>query len=135
MNTSRLRRYLLAIFFGLIAGPAWASNDPLFHSQDALANRDEWGVYHQQARTNPVDFAPRLNRSAYYFMSRRRLLADPAYVGALQVALKQRGYYCGPIDGIMSEQVNLAIARCQKNHWQAVDGGLTVPVRRVLHLP
>ncbi len=54
---------------------------------------------------------------------------------ALQVVMRNRGYYCGPIDGIMSEEVSDAIARVQKNHVQRVTGRLTVPVRRALNLP
>lgn len=68
-------------------------------------------------------------------MSRHQLLADSAYVAALQVCLRNRGYYCGPIDGINSEDVTEAIARLQKNHTQRVTGRLTVAVRRALHLP
>ena len=68
-------------------------------------------------------------------MSRRELLADPAYVAALQVCLRNQGYYCGPIDGVNSEAVSEAIARLQKNHTQRVTGTLTVAVRRALHLP
>ena len=71
----------------------------------------------------------------YYFKSGRELLADPAYVAALQTVLRNRGYYCGPIDGIISESVTEAIARLQKNYAQRVTGWLTVPVRRALNLP
>jgi hypothetical protein len=48
---------------------------------------------------------------------------------------RNRGYYCGPIDGIMSEDVSFAIARVQKNYVQRVTGTLTIPVRRALNLP
>jgi hypothetical protein len=115
---------------------ARASDDPLFHSTDPLAPRDEWGVLHQTKYVNPIDYAHRhSHRLYYYFHSGKELLADPAYVGALQVCLRNRGYYCGPIDGINSEEVSDAIARLQKNHAQRVTGTLTVPVRRALHLP
>jgi hypothetical protein len=85
---------------------------------------------------NQTDFFPRHHYRIYYnFKAGYELLRDPAYVGALQVALRNRGYYCGPIDGIMSEEVSDAIARLQKNHAQSVTGRLTVPVRRALRLP
>ena len=130
-------RWLLTVsLIACFAAGARASDDPLFHSQDTLAPRDEWGVFHQTKDVNPVDYAHRYPyRIYYYFHSGKELLADPAYVGALQVSLRNRGYYCGPIDGIMSEGVSFAIAQLQKNHTQAVTGTLTVPVRRVLHLP
>jgi hypothetical protein len=115
---------------------ARASDDPLFHSTDPLAPRDDWGVLHQTKYVNPIDYAPRHgHRIYYYFKSGRELLADPAYVGALQVVLRNRGYYCGPIDGIMSEEVSEAIGRVQKNYVQRVTGRLTVPVRRALNMP
>jgi peptidoglycan hydrolase-like protein with peptidoglycan-binding domain len=71
----------------------------------------------------------------YYFESGEQLVHDPAYVGALQVALRNNGYYCGPIDGIFSPRVSDAIARMQKNNSLNVTGTLTVGVRRALHLP
>jgi len=71
----------------------------------------------------------------YYFESGETLIADPAYVGALQSALRRRGYYCGAIDGVFSSEVMAAIARMQKNYTLPVTGTLTVAVRRALHLP
>jgi len=62
-------------------------------------------------------------------------MADPAYVGALQSALRRRGYYCGAINGVFSNEVSAAIARMEKNYSLTVTGTLTVPVRRALHLP
>jgi len=113
-----------------------ADDHPLFHSTDPLAPRDEWGVLHQSPSLNATDYAHRRAwRWPYYLQSRRELLADPAYVGSLQVVLRNRGYYCGPIDGIMSPEINDAIARVQKNHAQRVNGQLTIPVRRALNLP
>jgi peptidoglycan hydrolase-like protein with peptidoglycan-binding domain len=56
-------------------------------------------------------------------------------MGALQRDLARLGYYCGPIDGVFSDEVSDAIARLQKNYSQSVTGTLTIPVRRVLHLP
>jgi hypothetical protein len=130
-------RWLLAIcLIALSVACARASDAPLFHSTDPLAPRDEWGVLHQSPVLYPTDFSYRhCHRIFYYFKSGRELLTDPAYVGALQVCLRNRGYYCGPIDGVMSEEVSDAIARLQKNYTQRVTGRLTVPVRRALHLP
>jgi hypothetical protein len=131
------RRYSIAVLiFGLCLTSIHASDQPLFHSTDPLAPRDEWGILHQSPSLYPIDFAHRSgSRWYFYFKSRHELLADPAYVGALQVVLRNRGYYCGPIDGIMSSEVSDAIARVQKNHTQRVNGRLTVPVRRALNLP
>jgi hypothetical protein len=131
-----LRRFVVALFLALFASSAWALDDSLFHSTDPLAPRDEWGVLHQSTNLYPIDFARRhSHRIFYYFKSGRELLTDPAYVGALQVVLRSRGYYCGPIDGIMSDRVTEAIARVQKNHAQRVTGYLSVPVRRALFMP
>jgi putative peptidoglycan binding protein len=136
MHTHSVRRCVVALLIGLSVCSVFASDDPLFHSTDPLAPRDEWGVLHQTPTLYPTDFSRRYShRFFYYLMSRHELLADPAYVGALQVCLRSRGYYCGPIDGIMSEELSDAIARLQKNHAQRVTGRLTVPVRRALHLP
>ncbi len=74
-------------------------------------------------------------RFGYYFESGQSLVGDPAYVGALQAALYRNGYYCGPIDGVFSNEVSAAIARMQKNHSYTVTGTLTLGVRRALHLP
>jgi hypothetical protein len=111
-------------------------DDPLFHSINPVALRDEWGRLHQMPNVDETDYFPRSSsRLYYYFKSRHELLRDPAYVAALQTVLRNRGYYCGPIDGINSELVSEAIARVQKNYLQSVTGQLTVPVRRALHLP
>ena len=136
MSPNPFRCFLIVSLIALSVACARASDDPLFHSTDPLAPRDEWGVLHQTPVLYPTDFSYRHSyRIFYYFKSGRELLTDPAYVGALQVCLRNRGYYCGPIDGIMSEDVSDAIARLQKNHTQRVTGRLTVPVRRALHLP
>ena len=110
---------------------------PFFHATDSLAPRDEWGLLHQSRTTlYETDFAPRHGwRPLYYLESGRELIAKPAYVGALQRDLARLGYYCGPIDGVFSDGVSDAIARLQKNYSQRVTGTLTIPVRRVLHLP
>ena len=112
-------------------------NSPLVASHyDPLAQRDEWGLLHQTSALNPTDYEPRLqDRFWYYFKSRNWAMSDPAYVGSLQVALRRNGYYCGPIDGVFSDNVSYAIARLQKNHSMPVDGTLTIDVRRALHLP
>ena len=136
MIIHKFRLSLLAVTLILLAASAPASDQPLFHSTDPLAPRDEWGVLHQSPSLNPTDFSHRSgSRWYFYFKSRHELLADPAYVGALQNVLRSRGYYCGPIDGIMSSEVNDAIARVQKNYAQRVTGRLTVPVRRAINLP
>lgn len=130
------RLSLLAVAFVLLAASVPAADEPLFHSTNPLAPRDELGVLHQMPTLHPTDYLPRSgSRFYYYFKSRHELLADPAYVASLQVVLRSRGYYCGPIDGIMSEDVSEAIARVQKNHAQRVTGRLTVAVRRALHMP
>jgi len=136
MFSNRFRCLVIAALFASPTAGAFASDDPWFHEKDPLAPRDEWGVFHQTARVIPPDYYPRWGaRYYYYFKSGHELLTDPAYVAALQVSLRQNGYYCGPIDGVMTQSVNNAIARLQKNYVQRVTGTLTVPVRRVLHLP
>jgi hypothetical protein len=138
MSLNPFRCFLIVSLIALSSAGAFPipSDHPLFHSIDPLAPRDNWGVLHQTPILYPTDFSPRYgSRLYYYFKSGRELLTDPAYVAALQVVMRSRGYYCGPIDGIMSEEVSTAIARVQKNHTQRVTGRLTVPVRRVLNLP
>ena len=68
-------------------------------------------------------------------MAPEQLIVQPAYVGGLQRDLRRLGYYCGPIDGVFSDEVSEAIARLQKNYSMRVTGTLTDPVRRALHLP
>ena len=137
MSSSTLLRSAVLLFSAILAVSATASDDhPLFHSTNPLAPRDEWGVLHQMPNVDPTDYFHRSgSRLYYYFKSRQELLRDPAYVASLQVVMRNRGYYCGPIDGIMSDAVSEAIARVQKNHVQRVTGTLTVPVRRALNLP
>ena len=131
------RRFICLAFVALMAAPALAQDEqPLFHVRDPLAPRDEWGALHQMPDVRASDYAPRWgSRWYYYFRSRHELARDPAYVAALQTVLKQNGYYCGAIDGVMSDALSEAIARAQKNHLQPVTGTLTVAVRRALHLP
>jgi len=127
---------LIALATGLSALIAQASDDPLFHSTDPLAPRDEWGLLHQSLTLYGTDFAPRYPwRPLYYLESRRELAAQPAYVGALQRDLRRLGYYCGNIDGFFSPELSDAIARLQKNYSMRVTGRLTIPVRRALGLP
>src|SRR2546421_404991 len=126
------------IFLGVVLAVSASASDeyPLFHSSNPLAPRDEWGVLHQMPNADATDYFHRSgSRLYYYFKSRHELLRDPAYVASLQVVLRNRGYYCGPIDGVMSDNVSEAIARVQKNYVQRVTGTLTVPVRRALNLP
>jgi hypothetical protein len=130
-------RLTLAIFVVLAGSVIPSSADSVFRSVDPLAARDEWGILHQMPRTNSTDFERRRfhTRLTYNMQSGRSLIKDPAYVGALQLALQRNGYYCGPIDGIFSADVAEAITRLQKNYSMRVTGNLTVPVRRALRLP
>ena len=122
MHTNFIHRCVVALFLGLVV-PSVSADDPFFHSTDPLAPRDEWGVLHQTPNLNHTDFFPRhSHRIYYYFKSGRELLTDPAYVAALQVCLRNRGYYCGPIDGIMSEEVSDAIAQLPEESRPARDG-------------
>jgi hypothetical protein len=107
-----------------------------FKPADSLAQRDEYGLMHQSKQLNPTDFEPHSRwRPLYYLQGGRSLIAQPAYVGALQTALNQRGYYCGPIDGVFTGEVSDAIAHLQKNYSMRVTGTLNISVRRALHLP
>ncbi|MFL6589295.1 MAG: peptidoglycan-binding protein [Chthoniobacterales bacterium] len=135
MITKRFALFILALV--VLAIPAFAfDNDPLFHSENPLGARDEWGRLHQMPKVDETDYFPRSgSRLYYYFKSRHELLRDPAYVTALQTVLRARGYYCGPVDGFMSDAVSEGIARAQRNYVQRVDGHLTVPIRRALNLP
>jgi len=131
-----LRVLLGALLLASASAARAADDDPLFHSSNPLASRDEWGRLHQMPNVIPTDYERRSgSRWYYYFKSRQDLLRDPAYVASLQTVMKQRGYYCGPIDGVMSDLVSDAIAKVQRNYVQRVDGQLTVPVRRALNLP
>jgi Putative peptidoglycan binding domain len=110
--------------------------DRLFNSDDPLAARDDYGLLHQGQVLDRTDFDARHHcRSRYYFESGTTLTSDPAYVGALQRDLRRLSYYCGPIDGVFSQEVSEAIARMQKNYSMTATGTLTDPVRRALHLP
>jgi hypothetical protein len=134
MNLIRTMSFGLAV--SLTAATAFASDDPLFHSTDPLAAYDDYGKLHQGPWLNSADFEARYSwRPEYYFQSGSALILQPAYVGALQVALRRHGYYCGEIDGNFSPAVADAIARLQKNYSMRVTGTLTVPVRRALFLP
>jgi Putative peptidoglycan binding domain len=132
---------LIVLLIGLRTAGAQFSEtfsytDHFFHSTDSLAPRDDLGLLHQSRTLYSPDFAPRYGwRPLYWLEGERDLIAQPAYVGALQRDLRRLGYYCGPIDGVFSVEVSDAIARLQKNHSQRVTGRLTVPVRRALFLP
>jgi len=131
-----MNRILIALFLSFFVSPVCSWADPLFHSTDPLAARDEYGLLHQSPSLNETDFARRHHcRFPYYFESGRSLTLDPAYVGALQTTLRRLGYYCGEIDGVFSDEVSDAISRMQKNHSMHVTGTLTVAVRRALYLP
>jgi len=126
---SALKKLIVtALAFGFGAGVVQAT--------DPLAQRDFWGLLHQSKMLYSTDFAPRYHwRPLYYLESGDELARQPAYVGSLQAALRRLGYYCGPIDGVFSAEVEDAIAHMQKNYSMRVTGTLTPPVRRALHLP
>ena len=129
------RFFLIAALFGLCATSALALDFPFFRSTDPLAQRDEWGLL-TSGPLNSTDFEPRESlRLFYYSKSGKELASDPAYVGALQTALRRNGYYVGRIDGVFSPEVEDAIARLQKAHAMRVNSRLTVSVRRALYLP
>ncbi|MEY2530604.1 MAG: putative peptidoglycan binding domain [Verrucomicrobiota bacterium] len=135
MFMNPIRFLAVAVLTGLGATTAFALDEPLFHFPDPLAARDEWGLL-TQGPLNPTDFERREAwRLFYYSQSGKTLSSDPAYVGALQVGLRRKGYYTGPIDGVFSDEVSAAICRLQKAHAMRVNGRLTVSVRRVLFLP
>jgi hypothetical protein len=121
----------------LFAGVAAADDEPgLFIYRDGLRARDSWGKLHQMPEVSEPDFAHRYAvRFHYYFKGRRTLEQDVAYVAAVQRDLKRLGYYCGPVDGVYTDDVSLAIAKLQKNYGLQVTGTLNVAVRRALHLP
>jgi len=105
-------------------------------SVDSLAPRDDYDLLHQMPTVRATDYAHRDSRRwVYYFKTNEQLMAEPAYVAALQRDLKRLGYYCGRIDGIFSDEVSFALARLQKNYSMRVTGELNEPVRRALHLP
>src|SRR5256714_8738805 len=111
-------------------------DQPFFHATDTLAPRDDWGLLHQSRTTiYETDFSPRMARAAYYGMGESELARHPGYIAALERDLARLGYYCGPIDGVLSDDVRASIATLQKNYSMHVTGTITVPVRRVLHLP
>jgi hypothetical protein len=130
------RSLTVCVLLGLCVTTTGFSQESLFHSTDALAQRDDFGLLHQMPALVPTDFDRRYRwRPLYYLESGRELAAQPAYVGSLQTALRRLGYYCGPIDGIFTDEVSDAIARMQKGYSMRVTGRITVPVRRALQLP
>lgn len=134
----RIGIVLIAMFLACSGAPGFIIDEEIFsyHSVDSLAPRDEYDLLHQMPTVRATDFAHRYNwRWIYYFKAKEQLMAQPAYVGALQRDLRRLGYYCGPIDGVFSDEVSDAMARLQKNYSMRVNGRLTDPVRRALHLP
>jgi peptidoglycan hydrolase-like protein with peptidoglycan-binding domain len=129
------RFLVVTLLVGLCVPSVLGLDEPLFHSTDALAARDDWGLL-TPGPLNPTDFEPREHLRLFYYSQSGKLLSfKPAYVGALQDGLRRRGYYNGPIDGVFSAEVSDAICRMQKAHAMRVTGTLTVPVRRALYLP
>jgi hypothetical protein len=136
MNSALTKRIVLALALGLGSITTQASDCAFLRGPDPLAQRDEWGLLHQGRTVNSTDFAPRYRwRFDYYFKAPEQLIVQPAYVGAMQTALRRLGYYCGPIDGVFSPEVANAIARLQKNYSLRVTGTFTDPVRWALYLP
>jgi Putative peptidoglycan binding domain len=134
----RLGIVLIAIFLGSNGASGFIIDEEIFSrfSVDSLASRDGQGLLHQMPTVRATDFDRRYTRRwIYYFKGNEELMAQPAYVGALQRDLRRLGYYCGPINGVFSDDVGDAIARLQKNYSMRVTGMLTDPVRRALHLP
>jgi hypothetical protein len=134
----RIGIVLVAMFLACNGASGFIIDEEIFsyHSVDSLAPRDEYGLLHQGKLVRAVDFARRDSpRWVYYFKAKEQLMVQPAYVGALQRDLRRLGYYCGPIDGLFSDEVSDAITRLQKNYSMRVNGRLTDPVRRALHLP
>jgi hypothetical protein len=131
----RLCALLLVLAFASGAAAQTSPRVPFFY-RDGLAPRDEWGRLYQSPNLTPTDAEPRYSvRFHYYFKGSRTLQRDPAYVGAVQNALRRLGYYCGETDGIYSAEVSDAVARLQKNYGLLVTGTLNVAVRRKLYLP
>ncbi len=127
---------LLALGWIAVNAQTTDDRDALFHSTDSLAPRDDLGLLHQVPAPNATDFAPRYHwRPLYWLEGKKDLIKQPAYIGAVQRDLRRLGYYCGPIDGVFSDEVSDAIARLQKNYSMRVTGTLTIPVRRALYLP
>jgi Putative peptidoglycan binding domain len=126
----------LCAAFGIGAAHAQDLEELWFRPTETLAPRDEYGLLHSSKTIDPPDFAPRYRwRPLYYLEGGNDLIHQPAYVGALQTALKRLGYYCGPIDGVYTDDVSTAVAHMQKNYSMRVTGTITIPVRRALHLP
>jgi hypothetical protein len=120
----------------LAAAAADDFDEVFFRSHDTLAPRDEYGLLHSSKDVSEPDYAPRFHwRPLYYLEGTNDLVREPAYVAAVQRSLGRLGYYCGPVDGVWTEDVSYAIAAMQKNNSMRVTGTLTIPVRRALHLP
>jgi hypothetical protein len=134
----RIGVVFIAIFLACNGVRAFIIDEEIFSrfSDDSLAPRDDNGLLHQMPTVRATDFDRRYTRRwIYYFNGNEELMAQPAYVGALQRDLRRLGYYCGPINGVFSDDVGDAIARLQKNYSMRVTGTLTDPLRRALHLP
>ena len=134
----RVGIFFIALFLACQGVRAFILDEEIFSSpsNDSLAPRDGLGLLHQMPTVRATDVDRRyIRRWIYYFMANEQLMAQPAYVGALQRDFRRLGYYCGPIDGVFSDEVGDAIARLQKNYSMRVTGTLTDPVRRALHLP
>src|SRR3954464_15349485 len=81
---------------------------------DTLAQRDEYGLLHSSKQVKPTDMESRYHcRPFCYLGGGRDLVREPGYVGSLQESLRRLGYYCGPIDGVFTDEVAASIAHMQ----------------------
>src|SRR5690349_12687660 len=93
---------LVAMFIACSGVCGFIIDEEIFshRSVDSLAPRDEYDLLHQMPTPLPTDYAHRDSRRwVYYFKSNEALMADQAYVAAMQRDLKRLGYYCGRVDG------------------------------------
>jgi hypothetical protein len=139
MTASRLLLVVVCAVVWFCTSPSASADErkrPFFLYRDGLAPRDKWGKLYQAPVVKPTDAYPRYSvRFHYYFKGARTLEADPAYVGAVQDALRRLGYYCGETDGVYSLEVADAVSRLQKHYGMKVTGRLNAGVRRALYLP
>ena len=109
----RIGIVFIAMFLACSGARGFILDEEIFDhdSVDPLAPSDGHGVLHQMPTVRAADFDRRYKwRWVYYFKANEQLMVQPAYVGALQRDLKRLGYYCGPIDGVFSDEVSDAIA-------------------------
>ena len=101
------------MLFAFSSAQAFILDEEIFsiRSIDSLAERDEYGLLHQGK--DPIQPTGTRAIIAGLFITSKaseQLIAEPAYVGALQRDLHRLGYYCGPIDGVFTP----ASLRCHR---------------------